>query len=206
MGVVNEAVEDGVGIGRIADHLVPLLDRKLAGDDGRAAAVALFEDFEEIVPRVGIERFETPVVEDEQIDARERLRGAWRTSVAAGQRQLGEQFRDALIKRGAVVAAGLVAERAGKPGLADAGRAADREIVVGVDPIARDEFLEQRPVETARASGSRRPRQRLDGEASRSEAGRKAAYRGDSSSRGREAGQGLREAEAPRRRPWLAVR
>jgi hypothetical protein len=32
LGVVDEAVEDGVGESRIADHLVPLVDGDLAGD------------------------------------------------------------------------------------------------------------------------------------------------------------------------------
>jgi hypothetical protein len=36
---VDEAVEDGVGVGWIADHRVPVLDGELAGDDGGAAAV-----------------------------------------------------------------------------------------------------------------------------------------------------------------------
>jgi hypothetical protein len=44
MGVVDEAVEDGVGVGRVADDLVPFVDRDLAGEDGRATAVAFFED------------------------------------------------------------------------------------------------------------------------------------------------------------------
>jgi len=34
MGVVHEAVEDGVGNGRIGDHIVPMLHIDLAGDDG----------------------------------------------------------------------------------------------------------------------------------------------------------------------------
>jgi hypothetical protein len=38
-----------------------LLDGKLAGDEGRAAAIALFEDFKQIVARVGIEGFEAPI-------------------------------------------------------------------------------------------------------------------------------------------------
>ena len=35
MSVVDEAVENGVGERRIADDLVPLLDRNLTGDDSR---------------------------------------------------------------------------------------------------------------------------------------------------------------------------
>ena len=34
VSVVDEAIEDGVGQGRVADHLVPLVDGDLAGDDG----------------------------------------------------------------------------------------------------------------------------------------------------------------------------
>ena len=34
VGVVDEAVEDGIGEGGLADHLVPGVDGQLAGDDG----------------------------------------------------------------------------------------------------------------------------------------------------------------------------
>ena len=72
MGVVDQAVEDGVGVSRVADQCVPLVDRELAGDDGGAAAVAVLEDLQEVVAGGGVERLETPVVEDEEIDAAER--------------------------------------------------------------------------------------------------------------------------------------
>jgi hypothetical protein len=69
MRVVHEAVEDRVGISRIADHLMPRRDRQLAGDDRRAAAIAFLQDFEEVMVRLGIEWFEPPVVEDQELDA-----------------------------------------------------------------------------------------------------------------------------------------
>jgi hypothetical protein len=50
VSVVDDAIEDGIGIGWIADEVVPFVQGDLAGDDGRSAAVAFFEDFEEIVP------------------------------------------------------------------------------------------------------------------------------------------------------------
>ena len=46
---MDEAVEDGVSIGQVADDRVPVLGGELAGDDGRSAAVAFLEDFQEIV-------------------------------------------------------------------------------------------------------------------------------------------------------------
>ena len=48
VGVMDEAVQDGIGQGRIADGLVPVLHRELAGDNRGAAAVAVFEDFQQV--------------------------------------------------------------------------------------------------------------------------------------------------------------
>jgi hypothetical protein len=70
VGVVDEAIEDGVGDGGVGDDLVPVLDRYLAGDDGRSALVAIVDDFEEIATLLAGERGEAPIVEDEQVDPR----------------------------------------------------------------------------------------------------------------------------------------
>jgi hypothetical protein len=146
---MDEAVEDGVGVGRVADEGVPLVDRELAGDEGGTAAISVLQDLQEVVAGAVIERGETPVVEDQQIDAAERAQEARVAAVAAGERQIVEQTRDALVEDGAIVAAGLVAEPRGDPALADAGRAADQQVGVVVDPEALDELGEQRAVETA---------------------------------------------------------
>ena len=50
VSVMNEAVEDRVGECRVADGFVPVLDRQLAGDDRRAAPVAVLEDLEQVAP------------------------------------------------------------------------------------------------------------------------------------------------------------
>ena len=49
MGVVDKAVEDGVGVGWIADNLVPAIDGYLRGDDRGAAAVAFLDDLQDVV-------------------------------------------------------------------------------------------------------------------------------------------------------------
>jgi len=46
VGVVDEAIQDGVGNGRIGDHVVPVLQVELAGNNGWAAAVAVVENLE----------------------------------------------------------------------------------------------------------------------------------------------------------------
>jgi hypothetical protein len=56
MGVVDEAVEDGVGISRVADDIVPFVDGDLAGEDGGTAAVAFFEDLVEVAAGAAVVR------------------------------------------------------------------------------------------------------------------------------------------------------
>ena len=70
MRIVDEAIEDGVGIGWVADDLVPFIDRDLAGQNGRTAAISFFEDLVEITASATVERFEAPIIEDEELDTR----------------------------------------------------------------------------------------------------------------------------------------
>ena len=73
MSVVDEAVENGVGERRIADDLVPLLDRNLTGDDSRDTLVTIFQDFEEITLLSFGEDRQTPIVQYQELHARERF-------------------------------------------------------------------------------------------------------------------------------------
>jgi hypothetical protein len=48
VSVVDEPVEDGIGQGVIADGFVPMLQRKLAGDEGGLSSDPVLQDLEEI--------------------------------------------------------------------------------------------------------------------------------------------------------------
>src|ERR1700726_4447717 len=122
---------------------MPLIDGDLAGDDGGAVAVAVLEDLQEVVAGCGVERLEAPVVEDEEVDATERAQETGVAAVAARQSEIAEQPRDALIEHGAIVAAGLVAERRSEPTLADTGGPADQQVGVVVDPAAFDQHRQE---------------------------------------------------------------
>jgi hypothetical protein len=141
MGVVDQAVEDGVGVSRVSDHLMPFIDGDLAGENGRAAAVAFFEDLVEVSAGASVEGIKPPIVEDEELSAIEAAHDAGIASVAAGEREIGEQLWDALIEHRSIVSAGLLAESTGKPTFADAGRAAQDQIVVCVDPLAAGKLV-----------------------------------------------------------------
>ena len=67
MRIVDEAVQDGVGVSGVANDLMPGRQGELGGDDGRPSAVSLLENFEQIVTGAGVEGFEAEVVENEQI-------------------------------------------------------------------------------------------------------------------------------------------
>ena len=81
MGVVDQAAEDAVGDGGVADHLVPGSDGVLTGDEHGTAAVAVLEDLEEQTVLVGLEVDEAPVVDEQEINAGSlpRLPSPWAT-------------------------------------------------------------------------------------------------------------------------------
>jgi hypothetical protein len=62
VGVVNEPIEDGIGVGGISDDVMPSVGGELAGDECGSSAIALFGDFEEFVARLGIDWLESEIV------------------------------------------------------------------------------------------------------------------------------------------------
>ena len=156
---MDEAIEDGVGEGRLADDLVPASDRELAGDQRRAAAVAVLDDLHQIAPLVAVRRSGPQSSRISRSDLAEAAEQPREAAVAVGELEIGEQPRQALVEDGESVAAGLLAERAGEPRLADAAGPGDEQIAVLGDPLAGGELLEQRR-RAAAACGSRRPRRR----------------------------------------------
>ena len=67
MRVVNEAVEDGVPEGGVANDVMPVIDGELAGDEGRATAVAVVEDLEELTALRVVEGHHAKVIEGEEL-------------------------------------------------------------------------------------------------------------------------------------------
>jgi hypothetical protein len=112
MGVVNEAVEYGVGVGGIGDDLVPLVDGQLAGDERRSSTISLFDYLEEFVTRLRVNGLEGKIVDDEELDAEEGATDAGVASIAAGKREIREELGRTLIENGTVIAACFVSEGA----------------------------------------------------------------------------------------------
>ena len=115
------AVENGVSQGGVANDFMPAIDRDLAGDQQGSPVVAIVEDLEQITTLFGIERFRPPIVDDQQAGAFERGHQPRQPAFAARLGELGEQARGALVEHRKALTAGLVAESASQPRLADAG-------------------------------------------------------------------------------------
>ena len=71
MGIMDEAVEDAVGDGGIADLLVPLGDGNLRGQDRRASLTTFLADFPEVAPLRFLQGSHRPVIDDQDLDAAE---------------------------------------------------------------------------------------------------------------------------------------
>ena len=143
MGIVGNAVKDGVGEGGIADNIVPAVHWKLTGDQCCAAVVTFFGDLEEIVALLSAEWFKAPVIEDEELDAAKRAHQSRIPSVTMGRCQIREEPPDTLVEDGPVVAARPLAEGTSKPRFADASKPLDDQVLRYLDPVALGELLEQ---------------------------------------------------------------
>ncbi len=98
MSIVNEAVQNRVTEGGIADDVVPGFHGNLARDDGRCATMAIVEDLQEVAAFGGAENRQAPVVEDEELNAPACLEQAAIASVATRQRERLEEARNAMIE------------------------------------------------------------------------------------------------------------
>ena len=145
IGVVDDAIEDGVGDRRFADHGWPLLHRDLTGDEDGLAPVARLHDLQQVAPALGGEALQPPVVEHQQGDPAQAAHQAVERAFIAGADERRDQLGDAAIEDGLVLAAGLVGERAGDECLSRPGWPTQDQIVALADPVAGGELGERGP-------------------------------------------------------------
>jgi hypothetical protein len=89
---------------------MPTIHGNLAGDDDRALVIAILDDFEQIARLIGRERFGSPVIQDEQFDARQGAQEPGVASLPMGDGEIGEEPGGAGVENGEVFSARLVAE------------------------------------------------------------------------------------------------
>ena len=149
--VVHEPVEDRVPEGGIADHVVPVLDGQLAGDERRPAAGAIFDELQQIAPFAVAERREAPVVQDQEIGLGQRLHHLAVGAVGAGVHEFfAQEPRQSHIPDGVPLPTRALSEGTGEPRLARAGGPDHQERLVLPDPVAGGELQKAMSLQAAR--------------------------------------------------------
>ena len=92
---MEEAVADRIREGGVADEVVPLGDGKLTRHDGRARAVPVIEELQEVAAILRREGIEPEIIDGQHVDARELGEQAEVGAIGAGQGELVEQARGA---------------------------------------------------------------------------------------------------------------
>ena len=147
MGVVHEPVEDGVAEGGVANDVVPVIDGELAGDECRAASVAVLEDLEEISTLGLVEGLETEVIDEQSGGPLESIEEPGIGAVGASDAEFVEQPGEAEVPDREAVTTGGVAEGASEKSLPGTGGACDQGDLMVVDPVAAGEAQDNGSIE-----------------------------------------------------------
>src|SRR5262249_56857461 len=99
VGVMDEAIEDGIGESGLADEIVPGFDGELAGDQRRRATMPILDDLHKIAPLAGVEAVRTEVVQNEQIDPGQHAQEACEAAISMRELQLCEEAPRASVVR-----------------------------------------------------------------------------------------------------------
>ena len=108
---MEKPIQDSVRKGGMPDGVVPFLDGELACHDRGFSAVSVFEDLEQIAPLLVGERGHCPVIDEEEIDAREGVEEFGVSAVAAPDAQIIEQARETDVGDAEPLATRLVPQR-----------------------------------------------------------------------------------------------
>src|SRR5260221_1882360 len=126
---------------------MPVVERHLAGDQGRVGLAAIVEDFEEIATVCRSEWRQSPVVEDQQVELRQLAQQARIGAVTLCEGTSGEQAREAVIAGTQALAAGGFGPGTGEVGLCRPIGTGDEHVVVLTHPAGASQLAEQCPVE-----------------------------------------------------------
>ena len=147
MCVVDQAVEDGVGDGGIADLFVPVIHRELTGDDGGGMTVPLLDDLQKVSSFGVGHGGEAEIVNHQDMGIGELADDLSVTSVSLGKGHLVGELGRKDVESTVSFPARLVGQGASEEGFSHAGGAGDNNIVLTFDPIAGDEAHHDRLID-----------------------------------------------------------
>src|SRR5262249_56016095 len=128
---------------------MPLLEGQLAGDQRRAAVIAVVEDLEQVAADGIRERRKAEVIDDDEIGLGELTQERGLVLQRGVTGKLVDEPRQSEAAHAMVGAAGGMPDGAGDIALADAGGSCDEHVEVLGDPLELGDLSEAGAVETA---------------------------------------------------------
>ena len=157
MGVVDQAVQDGIGQGGVPDLGVPFICWELSGHKGGTEAVTVFEDFQEVPALFFSQGGQTPIVQGDQIGFGEGGQELGIASVPFGELEVLEETVKAEITDRVALSTGFVGQGTGQEGFTASGGAGNENIVVLIHPVAGTQLGDQGFCPGREGGGSRYP-------------------------------------------------
>src|SRR5215813_5104173 len=99
MGIVEQAVEDAVGDGGVADLLVPVGHWHLRSENQRAALIAIVADLEKVATFTVLQGNHGEVVDQEHVDLCQAEQQASNAAIGMSHLHLAKQFTASPVKR-----------------------------------------------------------------------------------------------------------
>jgi len=152
VGVMHQAVEDGVSDRGIADALVPMIDGKLSGHDGGGAAVPVLDDLEEISSLWGGHRGQAEIIDDQDFGLEQFFHELWIGAVCSGDGEFLEQARQPDVVGLETHPASSVCQSAGEIGLANSSGTSDDDVLGIGNPFTLSQLEDDRFIETSGSS------------------------------------------------------
>jgi hypothetical protein len=141
---VDQPIEDRIGERGVSDSLMPVFERQLAGEDGGASVVTVFQHLQEISAVFLTERGQGSIIQDKDIGFGQRAHQCHLAPIDFGDREFLQQAGEAQIEGRQVMPAGLMAQGTRQPGFPDARWPGDEHIVTVADPLARGQTGDDR--------------------------------------------------------------
>jgi hypothetical protein len=152
MGVVDQAIQDGIGQGGVPDLSMPFIHWELSGHKGGTEAVTVFEDFQEVPALFFSQGGQTPIVQGDQIGFGEGGQELGIASVPFGELEVLEETVKAEITDRVALSTGFVGQGTGQEGFTASGGAGNENIVVLIHPVAGTQLGDQGFVQAARVA------------------------------------------------------
>ena len=105
---MDKPVEDGISQGGVTDSFMPVGDRQLTGDDGRADIVAVFKYSQEIMSSLVIEWLKPPVIDDEELGSGQSGEHSSIPAIGSGNAQFLKEPGETKIRGSIILPAGFL--------------------------------------------------------------------------------------------------